>query len=336
MLDGPALAFRPPRADERDLRTLRIGVATIVATALVDNLRGLHVRSLPREDVEPLGSIVLIACLGTIAVRRAFKESERLLAIDKELSIARRIQSSILPAAMPKIGGLADRRALRADDRGRGRLLRLPGDRRQSPGHPRSRRLRAWRARGPDRLDGQGRDRGPEGAGRTPGRRPRRHERDARGPSRRPIRHRGLSLPRSRSGTHALQRGRPPAAPALAPRRGPRAGDRGERAAPGHDGRRGVPSARAAARRRGPLPALHGRSRRRDEQGGRVLHDRARQGGGGGERRARDGTPRGPDPGPHARLGGRGRRTTSRSCSSTAYKRVGGARGRGRDDILER
>jgi sigma-B regulation protein RsbU (phosphoserine phosphatase) len=107
MLVGTALVFRPRAQTDRDLRTLRIGVATIVATALVDNLRGLHVPSLPREDVEPLGSIVLIACLGAIAVRRAFKESERLLAIDKELSIARRIQSSILPAAMPKVGGIS-------------------------------------------------------------------------------------------------------------------------------------------------------------------------------------------------------------------------------------
>jgi sigma-B regulation protein RsbU (phosphoserine phosphatase) len=107
MLVGTAIVFRPRAQTSRVLRTLRIGFATIVATALVDNLRGLHVPYLPRADVEPLGSIVLIACLGAIAVRRAFKESERLLAIDKELSIARRIQSSILPAAMPKIGGLA-------------------------------------------------------------------------------------------------------------------------------------------------------------------------------------------------------------------------------------
>jgi len=77
-----------------------------VATALVDNLRGLHVPHLPRPDVEPLGSVVLIACLGVIAVRRAFQESERLAAIDKELTIARRIQSSILPAAMPRVAGL--------------------------------------------------------------------------------------------------------------------------------------------------------------------------------------------------------------------------------------
>jgi len=60
----------------------------------------------PRGEVEPLGSTVLIAALGVLAGRRVLKDAERLVAIDKELTIARRIQSSILPAAMPKVGGL--------------------------------------------------------------------------------------------------------------------------------------------------------------------------------------------------------------------------------------
>ena len=55
-------------------------------------------------------------------------------------------------------------RALRAHDRGRGRLLRLPRGRREAAGRARGRRVRPRRARGPDRVDGQGRDRGPEGA----------------------------------------------------------------------------------------------------------------------------------------------------------------------------
>jgi sigma-B regulation protein RsbU (phosphoserine phosphatase) len=107
MLVSAVFIFRPRRDDTPDLRTLRIGLAAFAVTAVVDNLRGLHVLAWPRFEVEPLGSTVLIACLGTIAVRRVLKDTQRLLAIDKELSIARRIQSSILPAAMPKIGGLA-------------------------------------------------------------------------------------------------------------------------------------------------------------------------------------------------------------------------------------
>jgi sigma-B regulation protein RsbU (phosphoserine phosphatase) len=107
MLVSAVFIFRPRPDDTPDLRTLRVGLAAFVVTAVVDNLRGLRVLTWPRFEVEPLGSTVLIASLGTIAVRRVLKDAQRLLAIDKELSIARRIQSSILPAAMPKIGGLA-------------------------------------------------------------------------------------------------------------------------------------------------------------------------------------------------------------------------------------
>jgi sigma-B regulation protein RsbU (phosphoserine phosphatase) len=106
ILVGIVVVFRP-QAASRDLRTLRIGLGSFAATAIVDNLRGLHVLSWPRSDVEPLGSTVFIACLGTIAVRRVFKDAERLLALDKELSVARRIQASILPHAMPQVAGLS-------------------------------------------------------------------------------------------------------------------------------------------------------------------------------------------------------------------------------------
>lgn len=107
MLVAAVFILRPRRDDTPDVRTLRIGLAAFAATAVVDNLRGLGVLTWPRWEVEPLGSTVLIVGLGTIAVRRLLTDTQRLLAIDKELSIARRIQSSILPSAMPKVGGLS-------------------------------------------------------------------------------------------------------------------------------------------------------------------------------------------------------------------------------------
>jgi phosphoserine phosphatase RsbU/P len=101
------LLFRPGLSPGRDLRTLRLGLASQAATAIVDNLRGLDLLSWPRFEMEPLGFTVLIACLGAIAGRRALDNAQRLLALDKELSIARRIQTSILPGTMPAVAGLA-------------------------------------------------------------------------------------------------------------------------------------------------------------------------------------------------------------------------------------
>lgn len=102
-----ALGFRPGLPRSRDLRTLRIGLASVSAAALVDNLRGLGLIGWPRSEVEPLGATVLIACLGLLVAHRTLEGAQRLLALDKELGIARRIQSSILPRSMPAIAGLA-------------------------------------------------------------------------------------------------------------------------------------------------------------------------------------------------------------------------------------
>jgi sigma-B regulation protein RsbU (phosphoserine phosphatase) len=107
LLGSAVFIFRPRRDDSPDVRTLRAGLAAFAVTAVVDNLRGLGILPWPRFEVEPLGSTALIAGLGTIAVRRAFREAQRLLALDKELSVARRIQASILPEGMPRVAGLS-------------------------------------------------------------------------------------------------------------------------------------------------------------------------------------------------------------------------------------
>ncbi|HEX6737827.1 MAG TPA: PP2C family protein-serine/threonine phosphatase [Vicinamibacteria bacterium] len=104
---GMVLLFRPQAAPSRERRILRLGLTAVALTAVVDNLRGLGLLAWPTREVEPLGSTVLIACLGAIAVRRALDNAERLVAIDKELQVARRIQASILPGEMPRVAGLA-------------------------------------------------------------------------------------------------------------------------------------------------------------------------------------------------------------------------------------
>jgi phosphoserine phosphatase RsbU/P len=100
------LLFRRGLPSSPDLRTLRLGVGAFVSAAVVDNLRGLHVLAWPRSDVEPMGFAVLVACFGWITVRHVFEGAQRLSALDKELSIARQIQASILPRAMPEVEGL--------------------------------------------------------------------------------------------------------------------------------------------------------------------------------------------------------------------------------------
>jgi serine phosphatase RsbU (regulator of sigma subunit) len=68
------------------------------------NLLGLKI--LTGHNVEFLGFLVFVACLGYVSARRTFANEERLLAINKELEIARRIQSSTLPQNVPALTGL--------------------------------------------------------------------------------------------------------------------------------------------------------------------------------------------------------------------------------------
>ncbi len=58
------------------------------------------------QNVEFLGFLVFVACLGYVSAYRTFANEERLLAINKELEIARRIQSSTLPQSVPTLRGL--------------------------------------------------------------------------------------------------------------------------------------------------------------------------------------------------------------------------------------
>jgi len=68
------------------------------------NLLGLRI--LAGHNVEFVGFLVFVACLGYVSAYRTFANEERLLAINKELEIARRIQSSTLPQSVPTLAGL--------------------------------------------------------------------------------------------------------------------------------------------------------------------------------------------------------------------------------------
>ena len=99
--------FRRSQPQTRELRVVRIGVVAFAVTAVADNLRGLGAIGFPGPDLEPFGVIVTVACLGTLLAWRALAEARRLVAIDRELSIARDIQSSILPQSMPHSAGVS-------------------------------------------------------------------------------------------------------------------------------------------------------------------------------------------------------------------------------------
>lgn len=54
-------------------------------------------------DVEPVGVLILLAGLGVVATRRVVSRERQLLGVEQELTTARRIQSSIIPASPPAV-----------------------------------------------------------------------------------------------------------------------------------------------------------------------------------------------------------------------------------------
>jgi len=97
------------RSDQ--LRHLSHEIRVFLAGFLVWGLFVLHanllgLRILTGPNVEFLGFLGFVACLGYISAYRTFANEERLVAINKELEIAREIQSSTLPQGVPTITGL--------------------------------------------------------------------------------------------------------------------------------------------------------------------------------------------------------------------------------------
>jgi sigma-B regulation protein RsbU (phosphoserine phosphatase) len=96
---------RGPRARlTREVLILVAGFIVWLLFILHTNLVGLKI--LPGRDMEVLGCLVFVGCLGYVSANRTFANEERLVAIDKELEIARQIQSSTLPQSVPTLTGL--------------------------------------------------------------------------------------------------------------------------------------------------------------------------------------------------------------------------------------
>jgi sigma-B regulation protein RsbU (phosphoserine phosphatase) len=86
-------------------RAVQPGLFAFGFFVLLENLRGLGF--LPFSiNLEPIGLSLFLAALGRVVAMRAFESQQRLMAIDKELEIARRIQLSILPHEFPRTANL--------------------------------------------------------------------------------------------------------------------------------------------------------------------------------------------------------------------------------------
>jgi sigma-B regulation protein RsbU (phosphoserine phosphatase) len=96
--------FVTPAESLIELKTLRIVMLIWGLFVIYNNIRPL----LPKRgaDFEFVGFAVFLCSLGWLVARRSLRTEEALIAIRNELEIARRIQSSILPEAMPELKGV--------------------------------------------------------------------------------------------------------------------------------------------------------------------------------------------------------------------------------------
>jgi phosphoserine phosphatase RsbU/P len=87
-----------------EIRIFVAGLTVWFVFAFYENLASL--RQTSHHNIEWVGFLIFVCCLGYIATLRTFANEERLLAINKELEIARQIQSSTLPREIPKLADL--------------------------------------------------------------------------------------------------------------------------------------------------------------------------------------------------------------------------------------
>jgi phosphoserine phosphatase RsbU/P len=98
------IALSPARRLSRELVVLMAGFSTWGVFVLYQNTLSLQL--LAKTNVEFVGFLIFVACLGYVAAHRTFANEEELSAINKELEIARQIQKSTLPQSVPALAGL--------------------------------------------------------------------------------------------------------------------------------------------------------------------------------------------------------------------------------------
>ena len=89
-----------------DRGVLAIGTVVFAIEALYANLSSLLGFETPRI-LDHLGFAILLFSFGYVALQLVFANERRLLSVEKELAIAREIQTSILPSCVPEINNLS-------------------------------------------------------------------------------------------------------------------------------------------------------------------------------------------------------------------------------------
>ena len=97
--------LRPGEPPSWELRRLRAVFRIVAFFILCENLRAFGILAWP-QFAEGLGLLVFVGGLGSILARQFFAGRSRLAALRQELDTARLIQSSLLPAELPRLPGL--------------------------------------------------------------------------------------------------------------------------------------------------------------------------------------------------------------------------------------
>jgi sigma-B regulation protein RsbU (phosphoserine phosphatase) len=87
------------KAADKDFVIIRRGLLVFAAFALYNNISAALGR---RADMEAIGFACFLGTLGYVAAQRTLHRDRQLDEIQKELDVARRIQSAILPSGFPK------------------------------------------------------------------------------------------------------------------------------------------------------------------------------------------------------------------------------------------
>ncbi len=99
--------FQPHLQSNRELKMLRAGFLILALLGLHANIAPLFTKGYESLDLEWLGFLIFIGCLGYAVACRFFQNEKDLITIAHELETARQIQSFILPGESIHIAGLS-------------------------------------------------------------------------------------------------------------------------------------------------------------------------------------------------------------------------------------